>query len=212
MLHLTIRITSGYSEFIDRNKSTNNATQPSSPFYVSVQNKQNRTACTLQVLHSITFCTLGGHKPNLVRTTSQEKGAMTPQVTQTGLWVPRSLRQRRGLVVASCRAGAPRAAVHALHGGPSEGGRRDLHHLHHSLVSGETTGREHAPTHLQKLGLKSYWAWPHPSEQDPVSPSASLSHQEASISLLSFSIRGQTDWKPQSQKTNQIDHVDHSLV
>ena len=30
----------------------------------------------------------------------------------------------------------------------------------------------------------------------------SLSHQEASISLLSLSIRGQTEWKPQSQKTN----------
>ena len=29
-------------------------------------------------------------------------------------------------------------------------------------------------------------------EQDPVSPSVSLSHQESSISLLSFSIRGQT--------------------
>ena len=33
------------------------------------------------------------------------------------------------------------------------------------------------------------WAWPHPSEQDPVSPSVSLSHQEVSISLLPFSIR-----------------------
>ena len=32
-----------------------------------------------------------------------------------------------------------------------------------------------------------------PSEQDPVSPSVSLSQQEVSISLLSFSIRGQTD-------------------
>ena len=51
-----------------------------------------------------------------------------------------------------------------------------------------------------------------PSEQDPVSLSVSISHQEASISLLSFSIRGQTDWKPQSQKTNQSSHVDHSLV
>ena len=30
--------------------------------------------------------------------------------------------------------------------------------------------------------------------------------------LLSFSIRGQTEWKPQSQKTNQSDHIDHSLV
>ena len=40
----------------------------------------------------------------------------------------------------------------------------------------------------------------------------SLSHQEASVSLLSFSIRGQTDLKPQSQKTNQSDHMDQSLV
>ena len=34
---------------------------------------------------------------------------------------------------------------------------------------------------------------PHPSEQDPVPPSVSCSPQEASISLFSFSIRGQTD-------------------
>ena len=46
----------------------------------------------------------------------------------------------------------------------------------------------------------------------PSFPLVSLSHQEASISLLSFSIRGQTDRKPQSQKTNQSDHMDHSLV
>ena len=45
-----------------------------------------------------------------------------------------------------------------------------------------------------------------------VSPSVCLSCQEASISLLSFSIREQTEWKPQSQKTNQFDHMDHSLV
>ena len=37
----------------------------------------------------------------------------------------------------------------------------------------------------------------------PVFPSVSLSHQEASIILLSFSIRRQTEWKPQSQKTNK---------
>ena len=35
---------------------------------------------------------------------------------------------------------------------------------------------------------------------------------KANISLLSFSIRGQTEWKPQSQKTDQSDHMDHSLV
>ena len=67
-------------------------------------------------------------------------------------------------------------------------------------------GREH------KIGLKIYWSWPHPSKQDLVCPKVILSHQEASISLLSLSIRGQTEWKPQSQKTNQTDHMDHSLV
>ena len=43
-------------------------------------------------------------------------------------------------------------------------------------------------------------------------PSVSLSHQEASINLLSFSIRGQTDWKPQSQKTIQSDQMDHCCL
>ena len=70
-------------------------------------------------------------------------------------------------------------------------------------------GREHSSTHQQKIGLVIYWVW---LEQDPVSPSVSLSYQEASISLLSFSIRGQTDWKTQSQKTKQSTHMDHSLI
>ena len=38
------------------------------------------------------------------------------------------------------------------------------------------------------------WTRPHPSEQDPISLSVSLSHQEVSISLLPFSVIGQTDW------------------
>ena len=29
-------------------------------------------------------------------------------------------------------------------------------YLHHSLASGQTTGREHSPTHQQKIGLKIY--------------------------------------------------------
>ena len=41
-----------------------------------------------------------------------------------------------------------------------------------------------------------------PIRTRPISPSVSLSYQESSISLLSLSIRGQTEWKPQSQKTN----------
>ena len=46
------------------------------------------------------------------------------------------------------------------------------------LFSGQTTRREYSPAHPQKIGLKIYWAWPCPSEHDPVSPSVSLSHQE----------------------------------
>ena len=48
--------------------------------------------------------------------------------------------------------------------------------------------------------------------QDPDSLTACPFHQEISKSFLSLSIRGQTEWKPQSQKTNQPDHMDYSLV
>ena len=63
---------------------------------------------------------------------------------------------------------------------------------------------------------KSFWSrklvndllsMPCSEEQEPVSPPASPSHQEASTSLLSSSIRGRREWKPQSQETNQTDHM-----
>ena len=72
-------------------------------------------------------------------------------------------------------------------------------------------GREHSPTHQQKIGLKIYWAWPAHQNKAQCPLSESL-HQAPSTKLLSFSIRGQTDWSPQSQKTNPSDHMDHSLV
>ena len=103
------------------------------------------------------------------------------------------------------------AAVHAQDLS-KEGTYNCLHYLHHALVSGKTTGKEHSPAHQKKAGLKIYWEWPQPSEQDPVFPTVSLSQQEISISILTLSVRGQTEWKPQSQKSNQTDHMDHSLV
>ena len=63
-----------------------------------------------------------------------------------------------------------------------------------------------------EIGLKFYWTWTCPSEQDPVSPSDGFSHEEASINLLCLSIRGQKEQKPQPQKINQTDHMDHSCV
>ena len=51
-----------------------------------------------------------------------------------------------------------------------------------------------------------------PSEQDPDFPTVSLSHQEVSTSVLTLYIKGQTEWKQQSQKDKETDHMDHSLV
>ena len=66
---------------------------------------------------------------------------------------------------------------------------------YHSLTLGQATGREHSPTHQQKVWLKIYWTWPCPPEQDSVLPTASLSHQKASTNFLYSSIRGETEWK-----------------
>ena len=152
-----------------------------------------------------------GHKQNLVHTRTQEERAVTPQETDPDLpvsgqespaeaWVGGGLLQAWGTECSSACMG------------PFEGGWQYLHYLHHSLASGQTTGREYSPTYQQKIGSKIYWARSWPSEQHPVSPSVSLAHHEGSISLLSFSIRGQTEWKPQWQKTNESDHIDDSLV
>ena len=106
LLHLTIRNTSRYSEFLDRNKSTNNAAQPSSPFSVSVQNKQGRTACTVQVLHSIDFILLEGTNKTLCTPQARRKEQWPhKRPTETRPWVSRSLGQSHGLAVASCRVG-----------------------------------------------------------------------------------------------------------
>ena len=96
--------------------------------------------------------------------------------------------QRHGSEVACCKVGGTECSSACM--GSFEGGRPYLHYLHNSVALGQATRREHSPTHQQKIGLKIYRAWPHPSEQDPVSPSVSLSQQEPSISLLSLSIRG----------------------
>ena len=99
----------------------------------------------------------------LVHTRTQEKGARTPQETALDLpvsvqespveaWIIGGLLQGQGHWVQPCLDGT------------FEGGFHYLHYLHHSLVSGQTTGREHSPAHLQEIGLKIYWAWPQSSE------------------------------------------------
>ena len=72
--------------------------------------------------------------------------------------------------VACCRVGGTECS--SVYMGLFEGGCHYLHYLHHSLASGQMTGREHSLQ--QKIGLKIYWAWPHPSEQDHFPLSQSL--------------------------------------
>ena len=106
---------------------------------------------------------------DLVHFRTQEKEAVTPKrLTQTCLWASRSLWQRLGMVVACCRVRGIECSSVCM--GPFEGDSHYLHYPCHSLALGQTTGREHSPTHQQKIGLKIYWAWLHPSEQYPGPP------------------------------------------
>ena len=93
------------------------------------------------------------------------------QVSLDFLLLHSSLWQWCGSAVACCRVGGTdwgsvctQSFVVCCH---------YLHYLHHSLASSQTTGREYSPTHRQKIGLKIYWTWPCPSEQDPVPHSVS---------------------------------------
>ena len=68
----------------------------------------------------------------------------TKRLTQTCPGVSRGIWQRHGLVVASCRVRGTECGSVCM--GPFEGGNHYLHYLHHSLASGQTTGREHSPS------------------------------------------------------------------
>ena len=97
---------------------------------------------------------------NLVCTRIQEKGAVTPQKTEPDfsvrvqellveVWVNSGLLQGQD---SDCNSlGAQHAGVSAF-----EGGRHYCHYPNHSWASGQTTGREHSPTHQQTTGLKFY--------------------------------------------------------
>ena len=118
----------------------------------------------------LVFCDCGFH--SVCSLTEKDKRLMeafwwerlTEGETGSCPWVSRSLWWRHGLVVACCMVGGTECSSACMW--PFEGGCHYLHHLHHSLASGQITGREISPTHQQKIGLKIYWAWPCPSEQD----------------------------------------------
>ena len=85
-------------------------------------------------------------------------------------WVCRSLRWRLGSAVACCRVGALSAAVPAC----DLLKKVTLIFITSIIVWPQIKQQGSVwSSHQQKIGLKVYWAWPHPSEQDPVSPSVS---------------------------------------
>ena len=83
-----------------------------------------------------------------------------------------------------------------------------------TIVWPQINNREGTQLHPStKTGLKTYWAWPCPAEQDPVSPTISLSYQER-FHKPPILIHQRTDIMKTTviEKKNQTDHVDHRLV
>ena len=127
--------------------------------------------------------TLGRHKQNLVCTRTQKKEQWYhKKLTQTYPWMLRVssdlLQGWWHWVQRSFWRSSPLSSLPPPY-----------------LASGQTTGREHSPAHQQKVGLKIYWAWPCLPGQNLDFFSVSLSHPEASISMLSLSSRG-WKWSP----------------
>ena len=130
----------------------------------------------------------GGHKQNLVCARIQEKGAVTPWETDPDLcmsvqealaelWVGGDLQQGWRHSVQQCRA--PLSSLPPPWSG---------------LRSNTREGTQPRPS--IENWIKDLLSMAPPIGTRPSFPLVSLSYQEASISLLSFSTRGQTEWKP----------------
>ena len=130
------------------------------------------------------------------------------RLTQTCLCMSRSLQHRCGLVVACFRVGGTECSSTCM--GPLK--TVAIIFITSTIVWPWVSNREETQLHPSTEDwIKDLLSMALPIRTGPSFPSVSLSYQEASISLLSFSIRGQTDWKPQSQKTNQSDYMTIAL-
>ena len=90
------------------------------------------------------------------------------RLTQTCLWVSRSLQQRHRSVVACCRVGDTECSSTCM--GSFEGGHHCLYYLHHSLVSDQTAGKEHSPS--TKNWIKDLLSTPLPMRTRPSFPNS----------------------------------------
>ena len=87
--------------------------------------------------------TLGGHKQNLVQTRTKEKGEVTPKELESDLL-------RGCLGVSSWGMGLWSGALNTT----VLGAVVCWDYSYHRLASGQTTGREHSPTHQQIIEIK----------------------------------------------------------
>ena len=116
---------------------------------------------------------LGEHKQNLVCARIQEKGAVSPQGTESDLPV-------------------------SIHESPVEA-------WVNSSASGQTRGREHRPTHQQKIGLKIYWSWLPHQNKTQFSPQSVSSIRKLPEASYPYSSEGRQNENQNHRKlTNRI--------
>ena len=153
---------------------------------------------------------LGGTNRTLcIRGPRREERWPHKNLTQTCPWVSRSLQRGHGSAVACCRLGALSTAVYAW----------DLLKevavifITSTIVWHQVNKRDGTqPYPSTENLLKDLLSMALPIRTRPNFPFNQPLPSGSVHKPLSFSIRGQTDWKPQSQKTNQSDHMDHSFV
>ena len=145
---------------------------------------------------------------SFVHTTSHKIGAVSPQETEPDF--PVSVQE--SLAEARVDSGLLRGPGTEYNSACTSLFEGHHHHNYPTTVCLRQNNRERTqPCPSTESWIKNLLSMALPIRIRPSFPH-SLSHQEASTSLLSLSTRGQTERKPQSQRTNQTDHMDHSLV
>ena len=138
-------------------------------------------------------------------TRTQGKGTVTSQ--ETRLWVSGNLQQRCGLAVACRSIGGTDCSSTRM--GSKE---VTIIFITFTIVWPQVNSRQGTQLHPSiENWIKALLSMALPIRR-PSFPFSQSIPSGASISILYFSIRGQTLCKSQSQKTNQSNHMDHNLV
>ena len=163
------------------------------------------------------------------------------RLSQTCLWLSTSLQQRCGSTVACSRVGTLNTKCTSPFEGGCHYLHYPYLSLASCQTTGREHGPAHQQKIGFKIYFTLAWKMPWKEEcgrlqsmrsqkvwQDwatelkwsmtpPIRTRPSFSHSQSSPSgsfhkPLILTIRGKTEWKPQSQITNQTDHMNHSLI